>query len=103
VLNIKHSTSDNTSPNTNPKVLTTLNRTLNGRKGANILSHSKFLPKVVGWLGMWRTMVGFGPRLHILAGHFSEHGIENVTDLYRNRRRDSWHKSVAFEKPRNAT
>ena len=63
----KHFTSDNTSPNTNPKTLTTLNLSLNGRKEANIISHSKFLPKVVGWLGMWRTTISLGPRLHILA------------------------------------
>src|SRR6218665_2612533 len=43
----------------------------------NIISHSKFMPKVVGWLGMWpkvvgwlgmwRTMASLGPRLYILA------------------------------------
>src|SRR6218665_1184125 len=44
----------------------TFNLTLNGRKDANISLHSKFLPKVVGWLGMWRTTVSLGPRLHIL-------------------------------------
>src|SRR6218665_1384857 len=70
VLNIKHFTSDNTSPKTNPKTLTTLNLTLNGHKDANAISHSKFLPKVVGWLGMWWTTVSLGPRLHILAQNF---------------------------------
>jgi len=48
VFNLNHFTSDNTSPNTNPKTLTTLNLTLNGRKDANIISHSKFTLKVVG-------------------------------------------------------
>src|SRR6218665_2011792 len=48
VFNLNHLTSDNTSPNTNPKTLTTLNLTLNGRKDANIISHSKFTLKVVG-------------------------------------------------------
>src|SRR6218665_3270268 len=68
VLNIKHFTSDNAGPNTNPKTLTTLNLTLNGRKDGYIISHSKFLPKVVGWSkGMRRTRVSLGPRLHILA------------------------------------
>jgi len=46
-----------------------LNLTLNGQKDANI-SHSKFLPKVVGWLGTWQKWqmtVSLGPRLHILA------------------------------------
>jgi len=63
MLNIKNFTRDNTSPNTNPKTLTTLNLTLNGRKDENIISHSKFLPKVVGWLGMWRTKGKFGTPL----------------------------------------
>src|SRR6218665_3094853 len=67
VLNIKQFTSDNTSPNTKTKTFMTLNLTLNGCKDAHIISHSKFLPKVVGWLGMWRTTVSLGPRLHILA------------------------------------
>src|SRR6218665_2626782 len=60
-------------PNTNPKSLTALNLTLNGSKDANIISHSKFLLKVVGWLGMWRTTVSLGPRLHILAIHSKFH------------------------------
>jgi len=67
MLNIKHFTSDKTSPNTNPKTLTTLNLTLNSRKDANVISHSKFLPKVVGWLRTWWTTVSLGPRLQILA------------------------------------
>src|SRR6218665_178578 len=58
-------------PNTNPKSLTPL--ALNGSKDANIISHSKFLLKVVGWLGMWRTTVSLGPRLHILAIHSKFH------------------------------
>ena len=67
LLNIKHFTSDSTSPNTNPKTLTTINVTINIRKDAIIISHSRFLPKVVGCLGMWQTTVSLGPRMHILA------------------------------------